>query len=450
MLNRSDSNMRAIVPAAMLLAMASFSPAESAGKTVLVLDASGSMWGQIAGKAKITIAQEVIREILEGMAEDTALGLYAYGHRQKGQCSDIERLVAAEPGSKDRVAEAVGRLKPKGKTPLSDSIVMAAEELKYQEDAATVILVSDGRETCDRDPCAVARALEEAGADFTAHVIGFDVAEPEDIRQLSCIAEETGGTFYSAQNAGDLVSALETVVAFAPPPAPEPEPEPALPARELVFEDEFEGSQLARHWFATNKNPDLYTVDGGSLQILSTEWQAFLYRPRVSNAFFLGEDLPDGNWDLEFSFTPEARFESGTFMAGLALPGGTDNTDVMQAALIVEPYSGWLGVLFKKDGDNPTGAELRKFPGPNNADKINQRRPVLEELARDGVVLRFKRRGRQYYAELEALGEVFDAGVRTSLKAPKGKPFFTVGLAQFGAPQVFATLDAVRIYKVNE
>ena len=188
-------------------------PAVAAGgsRTILILDGSGSMWGQIEGEAKITIARRVIDRLLDSLPADEALGLYAYGHREEGNCADIEALVPAASGNADAIRSAVQDIKPKGKTPLSDSVAAAAEELKYQEDKATVILVSDGRENCGRDPCSVARALEESGADFTAHVVGFDVADPEDIRQLSCIAEETGGRFLTADTADELVLAMSAV-----------------------------------------------------------------------------------------------------------------------------------------------------------------------------------------------------------------------------------------------
>ena len=61
--------------------------------------------------------------------------------------------------------------------------MQAAESLRHVEQKATVILVSDGEETCNLDPCQVGRELEAAGVDFTAHVIGFDVANPEQHKQ---------------------------------------------------------------------------------------------------------------------------------------------------------------------------------------------------------------------------------------------------------------------------
>ncbi len=200
---------------------ASMSSAQDRPSAILVLDASGSMWGQIDGVAKITIAQTVVGDLLETLPDDQALGLTAYGHRRKGDCSDIETLIQPGAGQRDAIADAVNSLSPRGKTPLTAAVIAAAEALKYTEEAATVILVSDGKETCEFDPCAIGKQLEETGVDFTAHVIGFDIDDPADRAELQCLAEETGGTFRLADNADELAAAM-TVVAAAPAPPPEP------------------------------------------------------------------------------------------------------------------------------------------------------------------------------------------------------------------------------------
>ena len=195
--------------------------AQDRASTILVLDGSGSMWGQIEGKAKITIAQEVIDDLLQTLPQDQALGLTVYGHRRKGDCSDIETLVPAGGGTLGAISSAVNAIKPKGKTPMTDAVIAAAQSLRYTEEKATVILVSDGIETCHPDPCAAARALEEAGVDFTAHVVGFDINDPKAVAQMRCLAAETGGTFRSADDAGELGAALVEIAA-----APQPEPVP--------------------------------------------------------------------------------------------------------------------------------------------------------------------------------------------------------------------------------
>lgn len=209
--------MRRFAALLLMTALALPAAAQERARTILVLDASGSMWGQIEGTSKIEIAQSVVGDLLDDFPEGAELGLTAYGHNRKGDCKDIETLVSPGLNTRDQIRNAVNGIKPKGKTPLSEAVIRAAEALKYTEEKATVILVSDGRETCDFDPCEVGKRLEQSGVDFTAHVVGFDVANPADRAQLQCLAENTGGKFITAANASELTTALAEVAA---PPAP--------------------------------------------------------------------------------------------------------------------------------------------------------------------------------------------------------------------------------------
>lgn len=176
---------------------------------IIIFDGSGSMWGQIEGKHKIEIAREVMGTVTKDWNEDIDLGLLVYGHREKSNCEDIELVVPVTSQSSSKVMAAVNAINPKGKTPISTSLRQAAEKLRFTEDSATVILISDGEETCKGDPCVISKELEKEGIDFTAHVIGFDVEKNKLAQeQLRCIAENTGGQFYEAENAAALKEAL--------------------------------------------------------------------------------------------------------------------------------------------------------------------------------------------------------------------------------------------------
>ncbi len=189
--------------------------------TILVFDASGSMWGQIDGVAKITIARDVVQGLLKDLPAEQRLGLVAYGHRRKGDCKDIQTLV---PVGTDRAAisKAIAGIDPKGMTPMTAAVEHAADELKFTEHKATVILVSDGKETCHADPCAAAAKLEKLGIGLTVHTIGFGLGDKEAgaKEQLRCMADATGGRFFEADDAAELRDALSQVSNEKPAPVP--------------------------------------------------------------------------------------------------------------------------------------------------------------------------------------------------------------------------------------
>lgn len=181
--------------------------------TILVLDASGSMWGLVDGQSKISAARQAVDAILSKWNPADRLGVMVYGHRSKGDCKDIELMVPVSTFDPVRIKAAIDGVNPKGKTPISDSLRAAAEALHSTENKANVILVSDGIETCAPDPCAAAAELKKAGIGFTAHVIGLDVADPAAKSQLQCIARATGGVYLDAGNAASLTGALTKAVA---------------------------------------------------------------------------------------------------------------------------------------------------------------------------------------------------------------------------------------------
>jgi Ca-activated chloride channel family protein len=214
---------RSVAAAALLLGMTTLGLA--ADRVVIVLDASGSMWAQIDGKPKLEIARESLRTVLQSVPADREIGFMAYGHREKGSCEDIELIVPPQAGSAAAVSAAADSLKFIGKTPLTSAVKQAAEALKYTEDKATVILITDGLETCKGDPCALGKELRAAGVDFTVNVVGFGLTADEG-KQVACLADNTGGKYIQASDEQALQDALVETIAAAPAPALEPAPAP--------------------------------------------------------------------------------------------------------------------------------------------------------------------------------------------------------------------------------
>ena len=201
-------NTRAFLLAALLLPVCVH--AVDFPEAVFILDGSGSMLGTAGAQTKMDAAKGVLEKVVPGVPAEVRLGLVVYGHRRAKDCEDIEILVP--PGSADREAllVQVRAIQPKGMTPIAEAVTRVAEQLKGRAAETTIVLVSDGRETCGGDPCAVVKALKAGDIRFVMHVVGFDVTE-QDKEELSCIAEAGGGTYFGAGDADALLAALETV-----------------------------------------------------------------------------------------------------------------------------------------------------------------------------------------------------------------------------------------------
>ncbi len=180
--------------------------------TIIILDVSNSMWGQIDGVAKILIAREVIGDLVTDLQEDIDFGLVAYGHRAKADCGDIETIVPVGELDPAGFKTAVNSLTPQGRTPLTAAVRQAAEQLNYTTRSARIVLVSDGVESCDGNPAALAAELNDAALDLTVHVIGFDVSGIADQSGLEALASLNGGLYLTPDTSSELKDDLNSMM----------------------------------------------------------------------------------------------------------------------------------------------------------------------------------------------------------------------------------------------
>jgi len=252
-----------------LFLMALFFPlsAFAANPAVLfVFDGSGSMWGQVDGKTKIELAKKAMSELVNDFPAGTDIGLISYGHRKEGDCSDIETL-ATLGSSKDSIISAVQSINPKGKTPLTKSIQIAAEQLKNRDAPTSIIVVSDGKESCNADPCAAAKAVHDAGINLKIHVVGFDV-QGDEAAQLQCIAKNGGGKYFAATNATELAKSFAEVKkeVVAEVNVIEKKPE-----AKTIFRDDFNDDFLGEKWKMLNENLDAAILDDGKMLFINSK-----------------------------------------------------------------------------------------------------------------------------------------------------------------------------------
>ncbi len=183
------------------------------GTVMVIYDSSGKMWGRVDGRPKYLIARENFAHMIDQFADrlDLSLGLTAFGHRVKGDCDDIEQILAPRPldqrEHRSRLKAEVHRLLPRGIAPIARALGSAADMLKYSERPATVILISGSIEECGEDPCAMVEKLERFGIEFTAHLVGFDLSQ-EDFDRLRCVTDLTGGEALLPNDARTLSDAL--------------------------------------------------------------------------------------------------------------------------------------------------------------------------------------------------------------------------------------------------
>ena len=182
----------------------------------IIVDASKSMWAQIDGRSKMEIAKTTLEEVSYWLPEDLDLALRTYGSisaAEEANCADSTLLVPFGESNREPVRQAIAGLRPTGQTPIAYALQQAARDFESLQSDRTLVLVSDGIESCGGDPVAAAHALRQQG--IVVHLIGFGLGNgaDEDAASLQAIANASGGRYVAAGSAEELRAALAQTVA---------------------------------------------------------------------------------------------------------------------------------------------------------------------------------------------------------------------------------------------
>jgi Ca-activated chloride channel family protein len=186
-------------------------------RILFVFDASQSMYGRWDEGQKIQVATKLLREIVDSLksTENVEVALRVYGHQNSvssdgRNCKDTKLEVPFSAKNHDKIIERLGSIRPKGTTLIAYSLEQAANDFPKDKNARNVIiLITDGIEECDGDPCAVSLALQKRGVVLKPFVIGMGL-EPEVIDAFKCV-----GNYYDATSAETFRDVLNIVISQA-------------------------------------------------------------------------------------------------------------------------------------------------------------------------------------------------------------------------------------------
>jgi Ca-activated chloride channel homolog len=137
--------------------------------------------------------------------------LRVYGHRYSSKsaqtCQDTELVVPLAMLDRERIMKVATELKPRGETPLIRSILKSVGDLKAAG-GGSVILITDGEESCNGDAKAAAAEIQASGVDVTLNIVGFTLTGEAVENELGTLAGSTGGRYYSAQDGEQLSRAV--------------------------------------------------------------------------------------------------------------------------------------------------------------------------------------------------------------------------------------------------
>jgi Ca-activated chloride channel family protein len=181
-------------------------------RILFLLDASGSMGAAWEGRPRMEVAKSLLAKMVDSLNTypNLELGLRAYGHqhsREENNCQDSRLEVPFAAKNAKAIKDKLLTLQPRGNTPITYSLLQSANDFPVDKTARNVlILITDGLESCQGDPCATSLALQRKHVFLKPFVIGIG-AEKEFGKQLECL-----GQYYNAADVKTFRAVLDNVI----------------------------------------------------------------------------------------------------------------------------------------------------------------------------------------------------------------------------------------------
>ncbi|MFO7863984.1 MAG: VWA domain-containing protein [Salinivirgaceae bacterium] len=183
-------------------------------RILFVLDASQSMLGKWESGSKIDVARKLLVRMVDSLAQESKveMALRVYGHQSPvppQDCNDTKLEVPFYKNNASKIKLILKDIKPRGTTPIAYSLQEAADDFPDTECRNVIILITDGVEACEGDPCAVSRDLQKKGIILKPFVVGIGL-DPDFKDTFNCV-----GRYYDASNEERFEDVMGVVITQA-------------------------------------------------------------------------------------------------------------------------------------------------------------------------------------------------------------------------------------------
>jgi len=189
-------------------------PGETVDSQLIILDASGSMLKRLGDKRRIDIAKAALNDYLSlqlarsQAGEKLEIGLRIFGGKPNSCDTDLVQPVS--PFNNAALASAVNSVRPQNnaKTPIGAALLAAAKDFENTSSSASILLITDGEETCGGNPALSIQHLRTLGIGARIDVVSYALEPEIDRRPFESWAKAGGGIYVDAATGEDLQAAL--------------------------------------------------------------------------------------------------------------------------------------------------------------------------------------------------------------------------------------------------
>ena len=183
-------------------------------RILILLDGSSSMLQPWEKVTRFKEAAAIISSLIDSIYSVNAgveFGLRVYGHQspaQEANCTDTRQEVMFSKNNAVQMALRLASLHPYGVSPIAYSLKEAADNdlLDEARNAYSIILITDGGESCGGDICATVQSLIARKIYFRPYIISL-VNDAPLRQQYDCL-----GTYLPVTKDADRPRAVGTIV----------------------------------------------------------------------------------------------------------------------------------------------------------------------------------------------------------------------------------------------
>lgn len=196
-------------------------------ETLIILDQSASMLEFYNGKPKIEYAKQAVRNILQSMPDSANIGFRTVGvhpavmfqlitQNPNALCEATILHNEIVPNNKQNISNSLAGIMPSGASPLQYTLQLAIDNDFYiGTKNKHIILVTDGYENCDGDPCRYIRREMLQRDDLKIDIVAIGVPH-EEKGLLGCLSEATNGNFLDVETNDDIAPAISKITGRMP------------------------------------------------------------------------------------------------------------------------------------------------------------------------------------------------------------------------------------------
>jgi Ca-activated chloride channel homolog len=174
---------------------------------MIVFDGSGSMMATTDGLSRLQSAKLAMERVVPPVSAIRPVGLTVYSGNFN-VCDNVRVLVTPAVGSGPAILDALSDVQPGGATPLGAAVRRGVTYFRERAEAATLVVVTDGEESCGDNICQLANQISESQPPLEVHVIGYGLDRQQE-QSLRCLSSRNSGRFTTVNTTGELVDALQ-------------------------------------------------------------------------------------------------------------------------------------------------------------------------------------------------------------------------------------------------